>query len=59
MRNFLTALLSLLMAALCVTVFGLFAATTAARDHAPHLIIGQPADSPLASAATGRQHLAI
>ncbi len=51
-----TVLVTLILAAavlISVTAFGLFAATIAEKDHAAHVIIGEPPGSPLASAAYG------
>jgi hypothetical protein len=52
------AVLILAAALFSVTAFGMFAATIAEKDHAAHVIIGEPIESPLASAAYTGERLA-
>ena len=43
----------------CVTALGLASATVAQRDRTPHLILGDPAASPLALAPQAAAPLAL
>jgi hypothetical protein len=58
MRTVLTVLI-LAAALFSVMAIGLFAATVAEKDHATHIIIGEPDGSPLAFAAYAGEHLAL
>ncbi len=53
MRTVLAVLILAAVVLISVTAFGIFAATIAEKDHAAHVIIGEPLGSPLASAANG------
>jgi hypothetical protein len=58
MRIVLAALI-LAAALFSATAVGIFAATVAEKDHATHIIIGEPAGSPLAFAAYAGERLAL